>query len=75
MCLALPGRLVSVVDGDDLARVEVAGVVRDIDVSQLSGPLTPGEYMLVHSGFALERISAERAGEASTSFAEGAPDG
>jgi hydrogenase expression/formation protein HypC len=58
-----------------MAKVEVAGVVRDIDVSQVAGPLVPGVYLLVHSGFALERISPERANEALSPFAFGDPDG
>lgn len=68
MCLGLPGRVVSAVDGEPVARVEVAGVERDIDISQLVGPLLPGEYLLIHSGFALERLSADRAAEVLTAF-------
>jgi hydrogenase expression/formation protein HypC len=75
MCLGLPGRLISVARGATMAKVEVAGVVRDIDVSQVAGPLVPGVYLLVHSGFALERISPERANEALSPFAFGEPDG
>jgi hydrogenase expression/formation protein HypC len=74
VCLGLPGRVVSVVTGDGTARVEVAGVVREIDVSQLTGSLAPGEYLLVHSGYALERLSAERAAEVLTPFSVGSPD-
>jgi hydrogenase expression/formation protein HypC len=72
MCLGLPGRLVSVAAGDTVARVEVAGVERDIDISLLAGPFVPGEYLLVHSGIALERMSAERAAEVRSLFAGGA---
>lgn len=68
MCLGLPGRVVSIAPGNVIAQVEVAGVVRDIDVSQLTGPLVPGVYLLVHSGFALERMSVERAKEALRPF-------
>jgi hydrogenase expression/formation protein HypC len=41
----------------------------------VAGPLVPGVYLLVHSGFALERISPERATEALSPFAFGEPDG
>ncbi|MCW2539950.1 MAG: HypC/HybG/HupF family hydrogenase formation chaperone [Frankiales bacterium] len=68
MCLGLPGQVVSVVAGSHIGRVEVAGVVRDIDLSLLAGPVLPGEYVLVHSGMALERMSVERAGEAAGAF-------
>lgn len=63
MCLGLPGRIVSWQTSERVAGVEIAGVVRSIDVSMLDAPFTPNEYVLVHSGCALERISAERAAE------------
>ena len=71
MCLGLPGRIVSWQTTAQTAGVEIAGVVRNIDVSMLDAPFMPDEYVLVHSGFALERISAERAAEMIGLFAEG----
>jgi hydrogenase expression/formation protein HypC len=70
MCLGLPGRVISVEDGAGLARVEVAGVVRDIDLSLLAAPLAPGDHLLVHSGFALEKMSSEQAAEGHRLFGE-----
>jgi hydrogenase expression/formation protein HypC len=77
MCLGLPGRIVSVDDSIDegstgegrTGMVEVAGVVRRIDLSLLRGPVLPGEHVLIHSGIALERMSADRAREAMQLFA------
>ncbi|MDQ1739852.1 MAG: hydrogenase expression/formation protein HypC [Pseudonocardiales bacterium] len=75
MCLGLPGRIVSVDEGSSsdgasrMGDVEVAGVVRRIDLSLLRGPLLPGEHVLIHSGTALERMSADRAWEAEALFA------
>ena len=68
MCLGIPGRVVDCPDGAALGRVEVAGVVRDINVTLLDGPILPGEYVLIHSGFALERMSPERAADAYAFF-------
>ena len=68
MCLGIPGRVVDCPDGTDLGRVEVAGIVRDINVSLLDGPIAPGEYVLIHSGFAIERMSAQRAVDALAFF-------
>ncbi|TCC03734.1 HypC/HybG/HupF family hydrogenase formation chaperone [Kribbella soli] len=68
MCLGIPGRVVDCLDGADLGRVEVAGVVRDINLSLLDSPVAPGEYVLIHSGFALERMSRERAADALAFF-------
>jgi hydrogenase expression/formation protein HypC len=73
MCLGLVGRVVSAPAGGAIACVDIAGVERDIDVSQLGGAPVVGDYLLVHSGFALERISAERAAEVMTTFSGDGP--
>jgi hydrogenase expression/formation protein HypC len=67
MCLGLPGRIVSVADGGATGQVDIAGVLREIDLALLSGTPAPGDYVLVHSGVALERMSAED-GEAEASL-------
>jgi len=60
----MPGRVLSVEPGGDVARVDVGGVVREINVGfLLDEPPVAGEYLLIHSGFALERMSAEQAHE------------
>jgi hydrogenase expression/formation protein HypC len=71
MCLGIPGRIVAVELGSDLAQVDVAGVVRDINLALLDGPFVPGEYILIHSGFALERMTPEQAHDALTVFEDG----
>jgi hydrogenase expression/formation protein HypC len=73
MCLGLPGRVVEILPGSDIARVEVAGVLREIDVSLLDGPFVPGDYILIHSGFALERMSPDEARDALDVFADNTP--
>lgn len=71
MCLGIPGRLVAIEPGSELARVDVAGVVREINLVLLDGPWAPGDYVLIHSGFALERMSAEEARDALAVFDDG----
>jgi hydrogenase expression/formation protein HypC len=71
MCLGIPGRIVSVEPGNDLAQVDVAGVVREINLALLDGPFLPGEYILIHSGFALERMTEAQAREALSVFEDG----
>lgn len=75
MCLGLPGLVVEVTPGSDVARVDVAGVVRDINLGFLEGPFVPGDFILIHSGFALERMNAEQARDALEVFAEAATPG
>jgi len=72
MCLGLPGRVVTTTPGSDVARVDVAGVVRDINLGLLDGAFLPGDYVLIHSGFALERMSPDEARDALDVFGEDA---
>jgi hydrogenase expression/formation protein HypC len=68
MCLGLPGRVVALAENGRLGQVEVAGVIRLIDLSLLPRPPAPGDYLLVHSGIALELLPPEQASEAAAWF-------
>jgi len=65
MCLAIPGQIVEIVDEDRrLARVEVAGVRRNVNIGLLDSDddgAVPGDWVLIHVGFALSRIDEEEA--------------
>lgn len=63
MCLGIPGRIVEVVDATEhLAKVEIDGVRRTISVRLLEkDPPGPGDWVLVHVGFAMARIDEEEA--------------
>lgn len=68
MCLAIPGQIVDVVDEPNrLARVDVAGVRRTVNIGLLDedagGGAAPGDWVLIHVGFAMSRISEEQAAE------------
>jgi len=65
MCLAIPGRIVEFADSaHQFATVDVSGVRRKINVDLLRDePLSPGDWVLIHVGFAMSTISAERAQE------------
>jgi hydrogenase expression/formation protein HypC len=60
MCLAIPGQVVEVVDEENrLARVDVAGVQRNVNIGLLDEDGTgvgPGDYVLIHVGFAISRV-------------------
>ena len=63
MCLAIPGQITEVVDEEHrLARVDVAGVRRTINVGLLDG-VGVGDWVLVHVGFALSRVDEREAAE------------
>jgi len=74
MCLAIPGRIVEVVDERNrLAKVDVAGVQRTINVGLLDDDgddAQPGDWVLIHVGFALSRID-EKEAKAAMDFLEG----
>lgn len=65
MCLAIPGRVVEIVDdAGQLARVDIAGVRRTVNVALLDDECLeqlPGQWVLVHVGFALSRIDEREA--------------
>lgn len=64
MCLAIPGRIKSMEDGGHFATVEVANVRRRVNVDLLQDePLDIGDWVLIHVGFAMSKISAEQADE------------
>lgn len=66
MCLAIPARVVEIVDQErQLAKVEVAGVRRNVSIGLLAEEERPrpGEYVLVHVGFALGKIDEREATE------------
>lgn len=64
MCLAIPGQVVGLREGDPLATVEVSKVRRKINVDLLKGePLAVGDWVLIHVGFAMTRISEQEAAE------------
>ncbi|MCW2646589.1 MAG: hydrogenase expression/formation protein HypC [Pseudonocardiales bacterium] len=63
MCLGIPGQVVEVTDeAGRLAKVDVNGVQRIISIRLLDGqPLEPGDWVLVHVGFAMARIDQHEA--------------
>jgi len=63
MCLAIPGRVVEIVDeAGGLAKVEVGGVRRNVNVALLDA-VRVGDYVLIHVGFALSRVDEHEAAE------------
>lgn len=65
MCLALPGQILEVVDEPNrLARVDVAGVRRNVNIGLLDGEdggAAPGDWVLIHVGFAISKVDEEEA--------------
>jgi hydrogenase expression/formation protein HypC len=60
MCLALPAEVVSLDRDKETAVVALGGVKKEISVALLDG-LVVGDFVLVHVGFALHKVSPEEA--------------
>jgi hydrogenase expression/formation protein HypC len=58
MCLGIPGEVIEILeDRPDLAKVAVSGVKRTINIGLLDDdPPVPGDWILIHVGFALSKI-------------------
>lgn len=65
MCLAIPGKIVEIVDAENsIAKVEVGGVRRNVNVGMLDEEeALVGNYVLIHVGFAMTRIDEHEAKE------------
>ncbi len=65
MCLAIPGQIIEMVDeANRLAKVDVAGVRRTVNVGLLDGDdggARPGDWVLIHVGFALSKVDEDEA--------------
>ena len=72
MCLGIPGEVIEILsDRPDLARVDVSGVKRAINIGLLADEtVAPGDWVLIHVGFALSKIDEAEA-KAALDFLEG----
>jgi len=60
MCLAVPARVISLDSASDMAVVELDGIRKEASTVLLD-EVNIGDYVLLHVGFALERIDADEA--------------
>ena len=60
MCLAVPMKIIKI-EGD-FAEVRVQGLHRRVNIQMLTSPKT-GDYILVHAGFAIQKIDPKKAGQ------------
>jgi hydrogenase expression/formation protein HypC len=65
MCLAIPGQIVEMhADQPMLAKVDVSGVRRNVNIGLLEdAAVGPGDWILIHVGFALSKIGEAEAHE------------
>ncbi len=68
MCLAIPARVVELADGDN-AVVDLGGVKKEISLALVDG-VAVGDYVIVHVGYALNKLDPEEAEKTLALFAE-----
>jgi hydrogenase expression/formation protein HypC len=66
MCLAIPGEIVELVEGNDqLVLVDVVGVKRRINIGLMEpGEVGIGDWVLIHVGFAMSKVDEKEAADA-----------
>ncbi|MFZ5643459.1 MAG: HypC/HybG/HupF family hydrogenase formation chaperone [Bacillota bacterium] len=60
MCLGVPGKVVEVNAAGQRAVIETMGVKRQVG-TQLVEEVQPGDYLMVHAGYAIEKINTDLA--------------
>lgn len=68
MCLAIPARVAEILENDN-AMIEVGGVRKEISLVLVDG-VSVGDYVIVHVGYALNRLDPEEAEKTLALFAE-----
>ncbi|MFP4588936.1 MAG: HypC/HybG/HupF family hydrogenase formation chaperone [Candidatus Bipolaricaulota bacterium] len=68
MCLAIPGEVVEI-EGE-VAKVDINGVKQKARLDTISEEVAVGDYLLVHTGFAIKRLPPEEARETLSIFDE-----
>lgn len=71
MCLAVPGRIMTIAERDDtlMAQVAFGAVVKDVCLAYIPDAAV-GEYVIVHVGFAIQRLDESSALETLATFAK-----
>jgi len=72
MCLAVPGKIVTITGDDSLARmgkIDFSGISKEISLAYLPEAKL-GDYVIVHAGFALSIIDESEAKESLKAFQE-----
>ena len=61
MCLAIPSKIIEIRDSS--ATIDVYGAQRDISLLLIEDTVDIGDYVLVHAGFAIQKLQHDEAQE------------
>lgn len=71
MCLAIPGKIISFSDTEkNLAIVDFIGLQREINIQLLEDDIYIGDYVIVHVGYAIQKLDVEDALESIKTWKE-----
>jgi hydrogenase expression/formation protein HypC len=62
MCIAFPGKILTI-DQDNFAIIDISGTRREVSLDIVDEPVTVGDYVICHAGYAIQRIDEEAAQE------------
>jgi len=60
MCLAIPSKIVKI--EDNIGIIDVEGVQKEVSLLLIEDPMI-GDYVIVHAGFAIQKIDEAEANE------------
>jgi len=71
MCLAVPGKIIQIIEGSNptLAEVSFSGLTRKVCIQWIP-KVVPGDYVIVHAGFAINKLNEKEALETLGLFKE-----
>lgn len=69
MCLSIPSKVVEI-DEDNMATVDTMGVRRKVTLDLISEKVVVGDFVLIHVGFAMNKIGKEEAQESIDTYNE-----
>lgn len=58
MCLSIPSKVIEI-DENNVATVETLGVTRKVSIDLISEEVKVGEYVLIHVGYAMQKIDTQ----------------
>jgi hydrogenase assembly chaperone hypC/hupF len=73
MCLSIPSKVIEI-DEYNMATVETLGVTRKVTLDLIAEPVNVGEYVLIHVGYAMEKIDTKYALESLEIYRQMAAD-
>jgi len=61
MCLSIPSKITKIDSSSNVATVDTMGVSRDVSLDLIDEPVKVGDYLLIHVGFAMNKIDEKDA--------------